>query len=155
MNISYRHLPYGAKTQTPNTIVVHAMGEYIQDVDVLYSAYSWLEKLKLSAHALVHPNGDVTICRSDTEGAYHARGFNTDSLGVEFLVPGSHNYGTFLEALKTDWVTNAQYDSGAELLRNWYDKHTIREVVMHSQISPGRKVDPGAGFKFNFLLSEV
>jgi len=146
-----RHLPFGAKFQSPNKIIVHSMGEIIID-KIKYSAVEWLEKLRLSAHALITPDGEVMRCREDHEGAYHARGFNTDSLGVEFLVPGKHNYSTFLKEIEKDWVTDAQYEAGTVLLKNWMAKFNINRVERHSDVSPGRKVDPGNGFKWNDFL---
>lgn len=129
------------------------MGEYILDPDPIF-APDFLEKLSYSAHALIVSNGDVMICRDEAEGAIHARGFNTNSLGVEFLVQGDHNYASFLEAIKTDWVTPAQWKSGIELIQEWKSRHNIREIVRHSDISPGRKVDPGAGFDWIKFVSE-
>jgi AmpD protein len=131
------------------------MGEYINNNGELYFAPNWLEYLGLSAHALIVPNGDVMICRTDHQRAYHARGFNTDSLGIEFLVSGEHNYATFLETIKTDWVTTAQYEAGAELVRKWVNDHNIANIKRHSDISPGRKVDPGTGFKWPAFLNLV
>ena len=157
MNVIERPLPGGGdKANSPGLIVVHAMGEYIRDPDPIFAA-NFLEKLGLSAHALIVPNGDVMICRQDSQRAYHARGFNTDSLGVEFLVPGSHNYGSFLKTLKSDWVTPAQYDSGIDFVGQWMSDHNIsnNKVKRHSDISPGRKVDPGRGFKWEWFLGEL
>ena len=156
MNIIERPLPDGSDSHNdPELIVVHSMGEYINNNGELYFAPDWLEYLGLSAHALIVPNGDVMICRPDEKGAYHARGYNKDSLGVEFLVPGEHNYSTFIETIKTDWVTTDQYEAGAELIRHWVNKHNISQIKRHSDISPGRKVDPGAGFRWPEFINTI
>lgn len=149
MNIVERPLEAGGdRLNEPELIVVHSMGEYINNNGELYFAPNWLEYLGLSAHALIVPNGDVMICRPDNRRAYHARGYNRDSLGVEFLVPGEHNYATFLATIVKDWVTPEQYEAGVELVRSWIAKHNITRVKRHVDISPGRKVDPGIGFKW-------
>lgn len=156
MNITYDLLDHGSNiNEQPFLIVVHSMGEYINDRGKIYSARSWLDKLGYSAHALIHPDGNITVCRPAEQGAYHARGFNTNSLGVEFLVPGRHNYATFLDAIKTDWCTPAQYRAGAELINMWMFDYDIGEIKRHSDISPGRKVDPGTGFKWREFLETV
>src|SRR5690606_28750529 len=81
-----RPSPFGAAHQTPKRIIVHAMSEWINGM----YAPDFLLSVGLSAHALVTPDGDIIKCREDTQGAFHAKGLNTDSLGIEFLLPG-HN----------------------------------------------------------------
>lgn len=149
-------LEAGNRYNNPKMIIVHCMGEFILDPHPIHAS-DFLAKLGLSAHALVAPNGDIYICRDDDKGAYHARGYNTDSLGIEFLVEGHHNYGTFLEKIKTDYITDAQWQAGINAVRNWGQKHEIpvEKILRHSDISPGRKVDPGVGFKWSKFLEEV
>ena len=146
MKVADMPLPAGRSKQAPVRIVVHAMAEYIDTDDRDYDARSGLEKLGLSVHALIAPSGVVIRCRSDYQGGYHARGYNTDSLGAEILVPGLHTYETFLDALQTPYYSTKQYSALVELVRGWRGRHAIEEVNRHSDLSPGRKVDPGAGF---------
>ncbi len=145
---------FGNKRNKPKMIVVHCMGEFILDPNPIH-ATDFLVKLGYSAHALVAPSGDIYICRDDDQGAYHARGYNTDSLGIEFLVEGHHDYGTFLEAIKQDYVTLSQWDAGIQAVKSWLAAYDIKRLVRHSDISPGRKVDPGAGFKWDSFLEHV
>ena len=155
--IHHTHLEHGGNSVNhPKKIVVHCMGEFIIDPTPIH-APDFLDGYKLSAHALVAPNGDIYACRDDDERAWHARGHNTDSLGVEFLVEGEHTYATFLEAIKTDYINTAQWEAGVDLVREWVRMYDITEahVVRHSDISPGRKVDPGAGFNWHDFLNRV
>ena len=145
---------FGAERNNPKMIVVHSMGEYIVDPKPIH-ATDFLVKMGYSAHALVAPNGDVYICRDDDQGAYHARGYNTDSLGIEFLVEGNHNYGSFLKAIKDDYVTLDQWDAGMDVVKSWLSAYDIKKLVRHSDISPGRKVDPGEGFNWEWFLNLV
>lgn len=156
MTIIREPLEAGASVQTPRMIVVHCMGEFILDPKPIH-ATDFLAKLGLSAHALVAPDGDVYLCRDDDQGAYHARGYNTDSLGIEFLVEGHHNYGSFIEKIKSPYVSEEQLKAGVKAVKSWVKAYNIprEKIVRHSDISPGRKVDPGAGFPWGDFLDEV
>ncbi len=154
MSTLYNMSDFGATENTPNRIIIHAMGENIADGKI-YSANKFLDKIGLSAHALVLPDGDVIRMRADTQGAYHARGYNLDSLGVEFLVQGIHTYGSFIEAIKTDYITSEQYDSGVELVNQMLYDNDIKHINRHSDVSPGRKSDPGPGFPWIKFKDDV
>jgi len=144
---------YGAAHQSPQMIVVHSMGEYVADESGGYMhAVDFLDRQGLSAHALVSPDGTLYRCRDDAQGAYHARGFNAASLGIEVLVKGRHDYGSFASAISKPYLTPEQYEAVVAQCREWVRAYGITRVVRHSELSPGRKVDPGAGFPwFNFL----
>jgi AmpD protein len=106
---------------------------------------------------MVDGKGDTFLCRDDDQIAWHAKGYNIDSLGIEFLVEGHHDYASFLEAIKGDYVTFDQFDAGRDAVRSWIEAYDIPRdrVVRHSDISPGRKVDPGTGFKWQKFLDCV
>ena len=145
-------LPRGASHQDPNRIVVHAMGEYIGGVH----AVDFLRNIGLSAHILVCPDKTIIRCRQDNQGAYHAKGYNDDSLGIEFLVAGNHSYGTFSEAIKKAYLKPGQYEVGMEFVRNeWFIKRGIMLMDRHCDLSPERKVDPGSGFPWGQFMREV
>lgn len=146
---------FGHKTQTPNRIVVHSMAEYLDFEPEDIYAPDFLKKLGLSAHVLITPEGVEIRQRHDHEGAWHAKGFNKDSLGVEILVKGVHTYGSFLKEIKKDYVTEEQFETLVNLCRGWIEKHDIKHVDRHSDLSPGRKFDPGSGFDWNRFLTEI
>lgn len=157
MNIIKQHSPYGGDDyNNPKMIVVHCMGEYVKDIDGHYIfAPRLLENIGVSAHALVDPNGNIYRCREDNEVAWHAKDFNTDSLGIEILVAGQQSYATFPKAIKTDYVTAPQWDAAVWQVREWVKLYGITKIVRHSDISPGRKIDPGAGFAWGKFLAAV
>jgi N-acetyl-anhydromuramyl-L-alanine amidase AmpD len=156
IEIIQSYIPYGSAYQEPDTIIIHSMGEYIQDEgnsEIYHHAVAFLNDYKLSAHALIAPNGSVFLCRSPNEGAWHARGHNKNTIGVEFLVSGEHNYSTFLEAIKSPYITDRQLASGVSLCKQWINEYDIKKIKRHSDISPGRKVDPGDGFNWDYFLT--
>ena len=146
------YIPHGSSYQEPDTIIIHSMGEYICDPDPKH-AVAFLNDYKLSAHALIAPDGEIFFCRSPNEGAWHARGHNKNTLGIEFLVAGEHNYFTFLEAIKSPYLTDKQLAAGVQLCKQWMNEYAIKEIKRHSDVSPGRKVDPGTGFPWDYFLT--
>lgn len=151
------HNPWGRSGNHPKMIVIHAMGEYIlRDDGINYEhAPDFLNRMKLSAHALVTPSGEALRLRTDDETAYHAQGFNTNSLGMEILVAGKHTYKTFTKAIDQPYVTDEQYAAAVAQCRAWVGKYGITRIVRHSDLSPGRKIDPGDGFQFLEFLEDV
>lgn len=152
-------LPKGNNFNNPKRIVIHAMGEFIYRPDrrSYVHAYESLRIDGLSAHRLVTPTGQMIKLREDQQGAYHALGHNTDTLGIEFLVSGAHDYESFSRAIKSDWLTAKQLENGAYIVRSWMDKWDIgiENVVGHNEIDPSRKEDPGEGFpwrEFKWLI---
>ena len=161
--IIHKHLPHGAKSQTPRQIIVHAMQAEYAPLAVRQAlqamgreapaflpgpvyADRFLDLIGLSAHALVKPNGDIVVLREDNEGAYHAKGFNTDSLGIEFLVPGQATYGQFLRSIEQPWVAKNQLLAGARWVAEWMSRWNITQIRGHCDVDPARKKDPGQGF---------
>jgi len=156
LNIVYQHLEHGSDQQSPSRIIIHAMAEYIH-IDAAastalkipagdYHAHEFLNLSGLSAHILGTPSGVRIRCREDNEGAWHAKGHNTNSLGYEFLVPGLHDYGSFLATIKRPYLTAEQYEAGIEQVRDWVKNHNIKRMDRHSDVDPVRKKDPGDGF---------
>ena len=155
MQNAYMPLPFGREKQYPDRIIVHCMAEYIDTDGRDYSAVEFLNKIGLSVHALITPSGVVIRCRDDDQGAWHARGCNRDSLGVEILVPGLHTYESFLTAIKTHYCSPEQYDSLKQLCVMWADTFGISLIDRHSDVSPGRKHDPGDGFPWASFIDEI
>jgi len=150
------HIPHGGKYNSPKDIFVHAMGEYINGEHAVSFLANGVSPNRRSAHSLIAPDGTNYRLRNDNEGAWHAGGFNTDSLGIEFLVPGMFNdYASFLDAIKNDYVTSESYKAGREQIEEWIELYPIRTIKRHSDVSPGRKQDPGEGFPWQRLLNDV
>lgn len=152
--IAYKPSVNGFVYNDPKTVVIHAMGEFIDTDGIDYYASEYLEKLGLSAHYLITPSGVQIKTREVTQGAFHAKGYNTDSLGIEILVPGLHNYASFLQAIETNYVSDIQYTSLVSLCRFLNKKYQLT-YKRHSDLSPDRKFDPGDGFDWGKFLTDI
>lgn len=148
----------GPEKLRPNQIIVHSMAEFIEGGERDIYCVDYLERIGLSAHAFITPSGSIIRCREDNQGAYHAKGRNTIALGVEFMVPGVHTYSSFMETIDNKkWVSDAQFNTGVQLIRQWITKHEIAPVniFQHSEIDPFRKHDPGKAFPFDKFMDDV
>jgi len=156
MVVISRPSPYGAGHQVPDTIIVHSMAYQLDlDGERLYAA-TFLEQIKLSAHALVTPDAQIIRCREDNQGAYHAKGFNTNSLGVEVLVPGVYDYASWKKRIdEPGWCSPDQFEATIKLVRRWVADYGITKIYRHSDVDPSRKYDPGKGFDWDLFLKRV
>lgn len=149
-------LTKGASRQTPNQVIVHAMAEYIFYEDKWRHASEFLEMIGLSAHILIAPNGDTFKCRENNQGAYHAKGFNKDTVGVEWLVAGEHDYTSFVNTIQYPYLSEVQFLKGCGYIKkDWVEGEEITKFRRHSDVSPEGKVDPGEGFPFEQFLKNI
>ena len=112
---------------------------------------------RVSAHALIRRDGQIVQYVSFAERAWHAgqsayrgrSGCNDFSIGVE------------LEGTDDTPYTEAQYPALAALtaaLLAAYPSLSSQAIAAHSEVSPGRKTDPGPSFdwpRFRELLDQT
>lgn len=158
-------LPAGGKYNNPKRIILHAIAQWIhidesaaRQLNVAardYPALEWLALRGLSVHKIIDVNGNTIVCRHDTQQAFHAKGHNTDTLGLEFEVPGKHTYTSFIEIINSNWVSDTQFTAGVNEVRSWLYQWglTPNDVFTHQQIDPDRKQDPGNGFPLNNFIN--
>lgn len=104
--------------------------------------YQTIQDVKVSAHFFVRRDGELIQFVSCLKRAWHAglsnwRGrerCNDFSIGIE------------LEGTDELPFENAQYDTLGKLIPSLVSAYPIQEIVGHSDISPGRKTDPGRCF---------
>ncbi len=112
-------------------------------------------KAKVSAHYLIAEDGTVVRLVPEDKRAWHAgvgywrgiRDVNSASIGIELANPGiEHGYVDFPEP---------QMLALEDLLAGILKRHDIdpRNVIGHSDLAPGRKVDPGELFPWERLAA--
>lgn len=112
-----------------------------------HPSFATLAGLRVSAHFVVHRNGDLTQCVSCERRAWHAgvsnffgrQRCNDFSIGIE------------LEGSDDEPFADAQYETLLALAAELWQRYPLRAVAGHSDIAPGRKTDPGSGFDWKRL----
>jgi len=110
-------------------------------------------KSKVSSHYLIKRNGEIINLVPDLFEAWHAgvsswknfKSLNKNSIGIEITNPGhQHGYKKF---------PKKQIFSLQKLLNILVKKFKIKKkyILGHSDISPGRKKDPGEKFPWEIL----
>lgn len=162
-----RHLPHGdywpsgepTGIQVPDQIIVHAMAYQIDYHGERLYAATFLDRIGLSAHILCTHHGKLIRCRHDDEIAWHAKGFNRNSLGIEILVPQVYDYGSFLQRIQEPWIRpdGESFRAAADVVAHWIRVWGIDpdRVRRHSDVDPERKRDPGRGFPWDEFLATV
>jgi AmpD protein len=113
--------------------------------------FAQLDGLRVSAHFFIRRHGEVVQFVSCDDRAWHAgtsrwRGrenCNDWSVGIE------------LEGLEGECFENAQYRALMRLLRALMRRYPLTEVVGHEHVAPGRKLDPGARFRWATLRRAI
>ena len=151
-------LPAGRNGLDPTAVVLHAIAEFVIFEGRAYHAVEWLRREGTSAHVFVTPSGTVIRSRNDDQVAWHARaqGYNFKSVGIEFLVPGAHDYISFKKTIREEYLTPQQYKAGVKFCREeWVEKKGLLHYVEHSTIDPVNKTDPGKGFPLRDFLRDL
>ena len=123
------------------------------DIDA-HPYFSEIGSLQVSAHLLIDREGRVTQYVPFHQRAWHAgqssfcgrENCNDFSIGIE------------LEGLDTDTFTEAQYRSLADVtmaIMEAYPAIDKSRITGHSDIAPGRKLDPGPGFDWKHFFIEL
>lgn len=119
-------------------------------------AVDWLcnPESKVSCHYLIDEDGSITQMVSENERAWHAgisswageTDINSCSIGIEI-----QNMGHALEELPE--FPEAQMHAVEQLSLDIINRNNIRpeRVLGHSDVAPGRKVDPGEAFSWERL----
>ncbi|TPI27412.1 N-acetylmuramoyl-L-alanine amidase [Mesorhizobium sp. B3-2-1] len=137
--------------QKPDMIVLHYTG-----MATGAGAEAWLcdPASEVSSHYLVHENGHIVQMVRESDRAWHAgqsswfgrTDINSCSVGIEIVNPGhSLGYPSF---------PKRQITAVIELCKGIAARHAIvaERVLAHSDVAPGRKIDPGEKFPWAALF---
>ena len=146
---------FNKKQGTIKKIIIHSMGEFIDAESDDFHAKEWLDFLGYAAHFLVCPSGIIIQTLPTNIMGAHAKGHNWETIGIEFLVPGMHTYGTFLKRIENPYLTEEQLQAGIHLAAWLKEQHSKAEITSHQILDPDRKYDPGRGFPWEKYLADV
>ncbi|MBO6716852.1 MAG: N-acetylmuramoyl-L-alanine amidase [Rhizobiaceae bacterium] len=134
----------------PDAIILHYTG-----MESGEAAEDWLcnPASEVSSHYLIHEDGRIVQMVRETDRAWHAgksvwagiADMNSHSVGIEIANPGHElGYSAF---------PREQVGAVIELCRGIVARHAIKpeRVLAHSDIAPGRKIDPGEKFPWHLL----
>jgi|GEM_PF-699396 len=169
----YKYLNYNDRPEgvNINTIVVHYT---VLDYPLSYKILSHAdgERPIASVHYMINADGRIDNLVDDYYRAWHAgvsewksvKGVNDYSIGIELVNPGSGEQGCFAVAdeIKNspdECVRNSfpvdQISALKELIKCLKEEHpTITDIIGHSDIAPGRKIDPGVMFPWEDLARD-
>lgn len=152
-------------------VVLHAIGEWVVDSTNLggkgrgyvWHCTDWLRAIGRSTHAFVLPDGLIVREVDSHYKAWHARGHNSRSVGIEFALRGVWPYHKFQAAMRGERddaaYTPAQTQAALSWVRARAAEHAFRltehSVRTHQQLDPERKLDPGSIFPLGTFLSAV
>lgn len=107
--------------------------------------------LRVSSHFLIRRNGEMLQFVPVARRAWHA--------GVSCWRGRSHcndfSVGIELEGSDDGPFEDLQYQNLLALLRELGSSTPIKNLAAHSDVAPGRKSDPGAGFDWQRLLLDL
>lgn len=138
--------------QIPRMIIVHYTGtQTAREAEDIYMTPG-----RVSPHYMIYEDGSVTRFVNETKRAWHAGkaswdGFediNSASIGIEIWNTGhEHDCEDFLPA---------QIESLIELIRDIRSRWNIPDyyILAHSDVAPGRKIDPGEKFPWPRLAEK-
>lgn len=137
----------------PRYLILHYTG-----MDSAEKACNWLcvPESKVSCHYLIDEQGAITQMVGEELRAWHAGvstwedeiDINSASIGIEIQNPGhSGGYPDF---------PLPQMQAVAALSKDIITRHAIKaqHVLAHSDVAPGRKVDPGEKFDWHYLHAQ-
>lgn len=110
-----------------------------------------MEGLEVSSHFYVRRNGELWQFVSCDDRAWHAgvscyRGrdnCNDDSIGIE------------LEGTEDGVFEAAQYETLCSLCAALGQRYPVQHIAGHEHVAPGRKADPGPGFRWDVLQQSL
>jgi N-acetylmuramoyl-L-alanine amidase len=146
--VDYRPSPNRGGIITPQYIIIHYTAAKTAN-----SAINWMLSKQggVSAHLHIARDGSVVQLVPFNIKAWHAglsawnglTGLNSHSIGIELQNDSKEDY------------TPIQIDVAKDISRALVAQYNLKDILGHSDISPGRKVDPGDKFPMKLFKSAV
>lgn len=136
--------------QRPDCVILHYTG-----MESGQAAEDWLcsDQSEVSSHYLVHEGGGIVQMVREADRAWHAgkgswKGLadvNSFSIGIEIVNPGP--LGGFPP------FPDAQIEAVIALIDDISARWNVapERILAHSDVAPGRKIDPGEAFPWAYL----
>ena len=133
--------PNTGRQITPTIIVIHYTGD-----NSMEGAVSWLcaAQSGVSAHLVIGKDGSIVQLVPFNVSAWHAgksdyqgrANVNAFSVGIENVGIG-------------DYFSDEQYEANRAIIAALFAAYPIVDCVGHSDVAPGRKVDPGPNWNWS------
>ena len=135
--------------------MIHAMA-----MNIWYKGRMWhyadlLSELNRGVHFAILPCGQVIQHNDPRTILWHAKGANSESCGVEMLVPGVFDLDALYTKINSQehYYKHSYYKGLIDIQRLLVAKDYVRNPTfnwdIHSAQSRGRKQDPGSSFSIN------
>lgn len=147
-----------SRSREPSFFVIHAIHEFLKNEQGEYLHYTqFIENLGLSFHYAILPDGSIFQHLTLDKVGYHAKNYNTASVGIELVIPGpSNSYEAFLRKMTDKGAMSypiRQYSALADLITNHIKQDLVIDVntgkpaiTYHSDLGNELKKDPGVNF---------
>lgn len=146
--VPFKKSPNTGGVLVPSYLIIHYDGSPNST-----GAISWMisKEAKVSAHLHITREGVITQLVPFNVVAWHAGvsswkgivGMNSHSIGIELQNSGNQEY------------TKIQLDVLEQVAKALVGYYKLKEILGHSDIAPGRKIDPGKQFPMIELRREV
>jgi AmpD protein len=117
-----------------------------------HSYFKEIQNLQVSAHLLIKRCGEIVQYVPFNKRAWHAG----ESVYKGRQKCNDYSIGIELEGTETSEYSDLQYqqlNSVIGTLLDYYPKLSAQKIIGHSDISPGRKLDPGESFAWEKLFT--
>jgi len=144
--VDFRQSPNVGGVITPKYLIMHYTA-----AKTASSAISWMlsKAAEVSAHLHIGRDGSVVQLVKFNVKAWHAgassweglTGLNSYSIGIELQNDSTQDY------------TPIQLEVSGNIAKALVNKYALKDILGHSDIAPGRKVDPGPKFPMALFKS--
>lgn len=155
VKVTQRPSPNHGGVITPRFVIIHYTA-----AKTAKSAIDWMvQKRKtgnVSAQLHIDRMGNVVQLVNLNNQAWHAGESEwTNKAGKKIVGLNSHSIGIELQNTGTEQYTPIQLQQNIDVCKCLSENYPIEEILGHSDISPGRKTDPGKQFPMQSLRDEV